>query len=232
MRKKDYSVHNVTSASVSSSSTTYNKIIHLHLLVLYIQLCLLPALQLGSVRRQQPWDSLQGHWGWQLGVMEGLAGQQFPSPKQGEKTRGGEGNQVSQQSGQPDMSMGMRQVWVKGSQISVWGLCLWQTIKVSHHPVISRQACSGEANPRSWSWYNGQMDQKRILATIQNSDILYGCFFALVSVSSWVLKHCGCQQHGQMLRCCFSTWLFLFFEIPTNYSWCWEVRMSMHGKRL
>lgn len=71
------------------SSTTYNKIIHLHLLVLRVYLCLLPALQLGSVRKQQPWHTLQGWWGWQLGGMEGLAGLQFPSFKQGEKRSGG-----------------------------------------------------------------------------------------------------------------------------------------------
>lgn len=62
--------------------------------------------------------------------------------------------------------------------------------------------------------------------------MINGWFFALVSISSWLLKHFCCQQHGKMLRCCFSIWLFLVFEIPTSHSWCWEVRMSMLSKRL
>lgn len=63
MRKKGFLVHNIASASMNISGTTYNKIIHLHLLVLNIQLCLLPALQLGYVRKQQPWHTLQSQWG-------------------------------------------------------------------------------------------------------------------------------------------------------------------------
>lgn len=117
MRKKDYLVRNLASTSLNISSTTYNKIIHLHLLVLNTQLCVLPALQLGSVRNQQPWDTLQGQWGWQQGGMEGLAGQQFPSPKQGEKGRGVDGNQVSQQFRQLDMSKGMRQGSGKSKEV-------------------------------------------------------------------------------------------------------------------
>ena len=146
-------------------------------------------------------------------------GRSLMTPKQEEKRRAGDGDRASQQSRLLDVSVGMRQLWGQGKSDQCVGIMSVTATKVSHHAVISRQAHSDEASLRAGSWHDGRMDQERILAAIQNNDILQD-FLLLVNVSK--SKYWNSAVASNMAKCHFAVFLldcFYFFkhlQIPAD----------------